>query len=37
MVMIVKDHEKQAHGFISVTRCARYPVHLLTVNFACSA
>ena len=20
MVMIVKDHEKQAHGFISVTR-----------------
>jgi hypothetical protein len=26
MVMIVKDHEKQAHGFISVTRTARYPL-----------
>jgi hypothetical protein len=25
MVMIVKDHEKQAHGFISVTRPPRYP------------
>ena len=31
MVMIVKDHEKQADGFISVTRYARYPVHLRTV------
>ena len=25
MVMIVKDHEKQAHGFISVTRYAPLP------------
>ena len=25
MVMIVKDHEKQAHGFISITRYA--PLH----------
>jgi hypothetical protein len=25
MVMIVKDHEKQAHGFISVTRLPRHP------------
>jgi hypothetical protein len=33
MVMIVKDHEKQAHGFISVTRCARYHAHLRTVMF----
>jgi hypothetical protein len=33
MVMIVKDHEKQAHGFISVTRYARYPAHLRTVIF----
>ena len=32
MVMIVKDHEKQAHGFISVTRYARYPAHLRTVT-----
>jgi hypothetical protein len=31
MVMIVKDHEKQAHGFISVTRYARYRAHLRTV------
>ena len=31
MVMIVKDHEKQAHGFISVTRHARYRGHLRTV------
>ena len=31
MVMIVKDHEKQAHGFISVTRHAGYPAHLRTV------
>ena len=31
MVMIVKDHEKQAHGFISVTRHARYRAHLRTV------
>jgi len=28
MVMIVKDHEKQAHGFISVTRQARQPADL---------
>ena len=33
MVMIVKDHEKQAHGFISVTRYARYRAHLRTVIF----
>ena len=33
MVMIVKDHEKQAHGFISITRYARYPAHLRTVLF----
>jgi hypothetical protein len=33
MVMIVKDHEKQAHGFISITRYARYPAHLRTVIF----
>ena len=33
MVMIVKDHEKQAHGFISVTRLGRYPAHLRTVTF----
>ena len=32
MVMIVKDHEKQAHGFISVTRYDRYPAHLRTVT-----
>ena len=25
MVMIVKDHEKQSHGFISVTWLVRYP------------
>ena len=25
MVMIVKDHEKQAHGFISVTRLPWHP------------
>jgi|GEM_PF-6595255 len=25
MVMIVKDHEKKAHGFISVTRYGCYP------------
>ena len=25
MVMIVKDHEKQAHGFISVTRLRPLP------------
>ena len=31
MVMIVKDHEKQADGFISVTRHARYRSHLRTV------
>lgn len=31
MVMIVKDHEKQAHGFISITRYARYTAHLRTV------
>jgi hypothetical protein len=34
MVMIVKDHEKQAHGFISVTRRAGYPAHLRTVMFS---
>src|SRR2546428_835651 len=28
MVMIVKDHEKQAHGFISVTRPPRQPADL---------
>ena len=33
MVMIVKDHEKQAHGFISVTRYAPLPAHLRTVIF----
>ena len=31
--MIVKDHEKQAHGFISVTRYARYLAHLRRVTF----
>src|SRR6266700_4372851 len=31
MVMIVKDHEKQAHGFISVTRPARQPADLRAV------
>ena len=25
MVMIVKDHEKQSHGFISITRLPRHP------------
>ena len=28
MVMIVKDHEKQAHGFISVTRPVWQPADL---------
>ena len=28
MVMIVKDHRKQAHGFISVTRPAWQPADL---------
>jgi hypothetical protein len=28
MVMIVKDHRKQAHGFISVTRPSRQPADL---------
>ena len=28
---MVKDHVKQAHGFISVTRYARYRAHLRTV------
>jgi hypothetical protein len=28
MVMIVKDHRKQAHGFISVTRQAWQPADL---------
>ena len=28
MVMIVKDHEKQAHGFISVTRLPWQPADL---------
>jgi hypothetical protein len=28
MVMIVKDHEKQSHGFISVTRRAPHPADL---------
>ena len=28
MVMIVKDHRKQAHGFISVTWPARQPADL---------
>jgi hypothetical protein len=32
MVMIVKDHEKQAHGFISVTRPARQPADLWAVD-----
>jgi len=32
MVMIVKDHEKQAHGFISVTRYDLCPAHLRTVT-----
>src|SRR5579863_10545161 len=31
MVMIVKDHEKQAHGFISVTRLAWRPADLRAV------
>jgi len=31
MVMIVKDHEKQAHGFISVTRPAWQPADLQAV------
>ena len=30
MVMIVKDHEKQAHGFISVTQPAWQPADLRT-------
>ena len=33
MVMIVKDHEKQAHGFISVTRQARQPADLRAVRY----
>ena len=33
MVMIVKDHEKQAHGFISVTRPARQPADLRAVGY----
>jgi hypothetical protein len=32
MVMIVKDHEKQAHGFISVTRRAWQPADLRAVH-----
>jgi hypothetical protein len=28
MVMIVKDHEKQAHGFISITRRGCQPADL---------
>ena len=32
MVMIVKDHEKQAHGFISVTRYDLCRAHLRTVT-----
>ena len=31
MVMIVKDHEKQAHGFISVTRVPGTPADLRRV------
>ena len=31
MVMIVKDHEKQAHGFISVTRPGWQPADLRAV------
>src|SRR5438477_8124471 len=31
MVMILKDHEKQAHGFISVTRLPRQPADLRAV------
>ena len=34
MVMIVKDHEKQAHGFISVTRRASQPADLHSVDEA---
>jgi hypothetical protein len=34
MVMIVKDHEKQAHGFISVTRAGRQPADLRAVRYA---
>ena len=33
MVMIVKDHEKQAHGFISVTRLAWRPADLRSVVY----
>jgi hypothetical protein len=32
MVMIVKDHEKQAHGFISVTRPPSTPADLRAVG-----
>jgi len=34
--MIVKDHEKQQHGFISVTRPARKPANLRAVVYSTS-
>jgi hypothetical protein len=35
MVMIVKDHRKQAHGFISVTRPAWQPADLRGRHLQC--